>query len=245
MPSYGRISRIYVATTALMSNLSKIIISCKSCGARFYVDSLEIHNNGRFVRCSVCEYEWLVTTQPNKPIAHNIKSIKEPNIISLKKGRAYTYGFAILIIMLVGLYYFDQFKLLNDVRGIQKSWSQDIVIKDVEYEFSDIYETLESLEHYKKFLLITLSVENCANIPKTLEDIQVVALNQNKLQLMQVSVSPYQIIPSSAIFKMTVKLPLDRIIPAYINVTINKKRARDFNLFDQSDRLIKINTSQN
>ena len=231
-----------------MSNSNKIIISCESCGARFYVNSVEIHNNGRFVRCGICEHEWLVTVQQSVPVFYDIENKNNQCIVLLKKNKKYLYGLAVLFssfVMLIFLYYFDKFEIPNDIRTIKKNWSQDIVIKDISYKFLDVYEALQSLDHYRKFLLIILSVENLANVSKTLEDVQIIALNKNKIQMMQVSVTPYQVIHSFATFKMTIKLPLDRIVPSYINVIINKKRTKSRDLSSKSDKLIKISKSQN
>ena len=36
-----------------------MIIECRHCFTKFLVDDSEINENGRMVRCSVCEYEWL------------------------------------------------------------------------------------------------------------------------------------------------------------------------------------------
>ena len=36
-----------------------MIVECRNCFTKFLVDNSEIDQNGRMVRCSVCEYEWL------------------------------------------------------------------------------------------------------------------------------------------------------------------------------------------
>ena len=37
-----------------------MIATCENCGTKFNVMDGEIGKSGRFVRCSNCEYEWLI-----------------------------------------------------------------------------------------------------------------------------------------------------------------------------------------
>ncbi|WP_083809629.1 MJ0042-type zinc finger domain-containing protein [Candidatus Midichloria mitochondrii] len=91
-----------------MPDLNRIIVSCESCGAKFYVSSSEIHSTGRFVRCTICEHEWLVKPSENVPIAYNIENKTEQNIVLLKKNKKYLYS----VILLSCSFFIIRFPLL-------------------------------------------------------------------------------------------------------------------------------------
>ncbi|WHQ46918.1 MAG: zinc-ribbon domain-containing protein [Candidatus Midichloria sp.] len=231
-----------------MPDLNRIIVSCESCGAKFYVSSSEIHSTGRFVRCTICEHEWLVKANENVPIAYNIENKTEQNIVLLKKNKKYLYSVILLLcsFLLLGfLYYFEKFQLPNDIINIQKNWAKELAIQDVSYKFIDFYEAHDSLDRYKRFLLVTISVENFTDVTKLLETVQVVAMDKNKQQLMQVTVSPHESILPLRTFDLTIKLPFYRIIPKYVNVIVNKQKSKRRDLFNQLERLIKINVFGN
>lgn len=231
-----------------MPDLNRIIVSCESCGAKFYVSSSEIHSTGRFVRCTICEHEWLVKPNENAPIAYNIENKTEQNIVLLKKNKKYLYSVILLscsFLLLGFLYYFEKFQLPNDIINIQKSWAKELAIQDVSYKFVDSYEANDSLDRYKRFLLVTISIENFADVTKLLETVQVVAMDKHKQQLMQVTVSPHESILPFRTFDITIKLPFYRIIPRFVNVIINKQKTKGRDLFNQLERLIKISTSSN
>lgn len=42
-----------------------MIISCSSCSTKFKINPKDIGTNGRFVRCSQCDHEWLATAKDN------------------------------------------------------------------------------------------------------------------------------------------------------------------------------------
>ena len=59
-----------------------MILVCKSCGTKFSTTKEAIGNNGRFVRCSLCDYEWLAQYDElidNLSRANGIPQNEKPN----------------------------------------------------------------------------------------------------------------------------------------------------------------------
>ncbi|MDA0939357.1 MAG: zinc-ribbon domain-containing protein, partial [Proteobacteria bacterium] len=58
-----------------------MLVICDSCGTTFKIDKKLLGICGRFVRCSVCEHEWLISDQSS---AENLSDISSD--IKLSQG---------------------------------------------------------------------------------------------------------------------------------------------------------------
>ncbi len=63
-----------------INNNNKMILSCKGCGTKFKINKESIRENGRFVRCSLCDYEWMAQFDDLIEIKKDIKNNKEEKI---------------------------------------------------------------------------------------------------------------------------------------------------------------------
>ena len=221
--------------------MKKIIISCPSCSGKFYVNPSDIGPSGRFVRCNICEYEWLAKNEDqsfyNKPKTENNTPLKK---VPTKKYYKYLVIVLLLLVGFSAFYYFEDLQYFKEIVLDENIVSDNIKIKSITYSTDDAYDSDDDMISNKKLLLLNICFENQSDNKVALERIRVIGFDKNKKQTTQITISPKELLRHHSMLYMEIKLPFYRDPPHYITFDINKEIGQQNDGAKQKMMIVKI-----
>ena len=219
--------------------MNKIIISCPSCSVKFYVNHFDIGPGGRFVRCNLCEYEWLA--QPEISNLDQAVTSEKKVLINQKSRNNYQYIMVFLILLLMPLVYFaEDLQYFQDIILRDNIVSNGIKIKNINYAIEDSYDQVDNIDSHKKLLSLGIYLENPNDRKFALESIRVIGFDKNKRQIAQITLPFKELLRQHSIFYMEIKLPFYRVPPHYVVFDINRSGNQEKYSYQQKMMLVKI-----
>ncbi|MDZ5762194.1 hypothetical protein Cyrtocomes_00567 [Candidatus Cyrtobacter comes] len=204
-------------------------IVCKSCGSEFYVDEFDITEAGRFVRCSVCEYEWLASSMDLRFVDDRSTRYEDDRLQRPDTSKRFIYKiFLVLGIMLcaVGLYYASNldFRLWVDSGFLRTDpVYSGIALEDMHYHIEEIGDV--SGDSRARWLSITLNFHNNSSSVKILDNVEIKGLSVGKREILSSIFSPGESIVPKGRLKLTLRVSVNsETVPSYIKIKHNTAR---------------------
>ncbi len=198
-------------------------IICKSCSSEFYVDELDITAAGRFVRCSVCEYEWLASPADLRIVDNSAAYCEDeqgqPHVRFVYKALI-ALG---VVLCAVGAYYASSldFRLWVDSHLFKAdSVYSGIALEDMHYHIEEIGDV--SGDSRTRWLSVTLNFHNNSATVKILENIEIKGLSIGKREILSNIFNPGESIVAKGRLKLTLRIPVNgETVPSYIKIKHN------------------------
>lgn len=218
-----------------------MIVTCENCEVKYFINESELDDNGRIVRCTFCEHEWLLYHPKHYEHLSQLPPKKLFELIVLYlKSHKWVIG-ALIIALAGGALFFIQQKSMiwsAQERAAEYFMTQHLEIDVISYKIEEAYDI--SIKDSHKWLLVTATIRNGDNIAHKLETVRVIGLNYNQQEVSHLIVSPEEMLQSGESTVITIKVPIDAVTPSYIKMLLNKERDIELGDSGQSKGLIKI-----
>lgn len=217
-----------------------MIVVCKSCGTKFKISKEAIGDNGRFVRCSVCDYEWLAQsddlldkiTSSNRPTIptmalRNTKvkvkpkqdlnsSLKQSwlkrNISSSEeeKSKFFIIILSLFFLVITPLIFFI-WSLEHPEQGKNIPFLAG-VYQRIGLPLNHLWQINNlSLSSQENTLLLKINISNLSEAVKVIDRMRIIVMEVTNEILSDSTVEPHQIVASKGYTKLYLKLPLNKV----------------------------------
>lgn len=211
---------------------NKTLILCDSCGTKFNINSDEIYEIGRFVRCSVCEHEWLIKKdivsspqyETKRSSAEEPKEILNNTIVISKVCRFFSTKLFFVYGVALCLFFAIFFGFSHNRYSIQYQWNKmknalfthDLALRCYNYRIL--------LQHQHdnptKSLDIRVTIHNPTQETKTLRYIEVIGLNAKHQQVLKYKFRFSQEIKPNNLYVDNVSIPFSESKPLYMKIKV-------------------------
>ncbi len=196
-------------------------ILCKSCCSEFYVDASEITETGRFVRCSVCEYEWLASITDLKISDSGVNAVEDVAVQRISILQKFLGLAMIVLVIFVASPYVAAFRAWIEFDVLRRESVYDgIILEDIRYNVEEIGDV--SGDARKRWLSIALHLSNKSSDVKMLDNIEIKGLDLNRRDVLHnIFAANESILPNSKL-KLIVRIPIDdQAVPSYLKIKHN------------------------
>lgn len=155
-----------------------MIIECENCNTKFSIADDQVTTSGRFLRCSICEHEWLY--MPGSEL-HTKTAVEENSaILALNTRRKWKnttkkIAWAVALFLTVSSLYYA-FSFYSHEKNIF-NFSENVENQGVSIEHLTLYkENKGNIENYtyRSYLKIQFEIINQTNLTKVIKRIKIV-----------------------------------------------------------------------